>query len=247
MTKFLAHHQQVIRFYRLTTQPPLCGCHRDHLSIRPGGWLSSYSSRSIQPPPPRLDSDQDTQPIELAEALKNRYVAPFKLIWNRLAPKKDRHRLDPNDHVNRDLGGTQKEIQKRTLPPTISEAWKIGLKGAHPSQFSRLRVRAATPVVPLRSPAAVVDEPGSIESSSSHPSTQTPDGINHPQPQAPKKSLLQSYLDLDKRSQKIISISVFVWSLSGLIYFTWFSPFEPSIQATLPSSKNPRTSLHSPS
>ncbi|EGG09203.1 uncharacterized protein MELLADRAFT_104523 [Melampsora larici-populina 98AG31] len=117
--------------------------------------------------------------------------------------------------------------QPTPLPSSIRDAWKAGLKGQHPNQFSRLRSKSVTPIqihsIPpitqheqnqKQMPISPSDDPSISDQTSSSPST-------------PKPSLLQTYLSLDKRSQRYVSISIFIWAFSGFAYFTWFSEPPP--------------------
>ncbi|WAQ82500.1 hypothetical protein PtA15_2A817 [Puccinia triticina] len=177
-------------------------------------------------------------PIGLAEALRDRYVIPIKTIYAKLAAKKNSvnqtaARMKNENDVDDEPEGEARrsaleEPSKQPLPNSITEAWKIGLQGTDPRRFSRLRSRAAIPLVSPqpqeRSPLTSAEPPPAELLSPSSP--ELGDGDKPGAQSAKKKSLLESYLALDKRSQRIISFSVFIWSLSGVIYFTWFSPFQ---------------------
>jgi len=182
-------------------------------------------------------SHQVDEPMGLADALRERYVSPWRRIYERVTGR----RKQPMSGGGGGAGGHQEE---RQLPNSIAEAWRMGMQGTHPSRFSGLRARASTPLHTPCSPsmAAGRRETGPISQAVVTPASDADDhqydDTSHgtwDKTKKKKKSLLQSYLDLDKRSQKIISLSVFIWSLSGVIYFTWFSPLPA---ASPPSSKN---------
>ncbi|KNZ59885.1 hypothetical protein VP01_164g16 [Puccinia sorghi] len=187
----------------------------------------------------------DDEPMGLAEALRERYVSPWRRIYERVTGRRRKQMMrEGGDQVAGDDG--QDEVQH---PNSISEAWRMGMQGTHPSRFSGLRARASTPAMYPCSPsmAASGRETGPRSQALVRPASDAEQYDNgesslatgvHSDKKNQKKSLLQSYLaadrtawftsDLDKRSQKIISFSVLIWSLSGVIYFTWFSPTLPA-------------------
>lgn len=190
------------------------------------------------------------EPIGLVEALRDRYVSPWRRIYERIRPTKKKIEVNnrSNDGIGAGLKGvidsrsvSDQELSKEPLPESIVEAWRIGLGGADPSRFSRLRTRAATPLppVPAQPVAAAIASNERMNESAPSVDEAVHKGIKDGANAGKKKSLLQSYLELDKRSQKIISFSVFIWSLSGVIYFTWFSPFDESLAPTPNTTLSP--------
>ncbi|KAH9811328.1 hypothetical protein DFH28DRAFT_1131265 [Melampsora americana] len=118
--------------------------------------------------------------------------------------------------------------QPTPLPNSIRDAWKAGLKGHHPNQYSRLRDKSMTPIQHHSIPTITEQNQNQINlSSSDHPSISDPSTSSKPKP-----SLLQTYLSLDKRSQRFVSISIFIWAFSGFAYFTWFSEPPPIDRGT---------------
>ncbi|PLW10247.1 hypothetical protein PCASD_22922 [Puccinia coronata f. sp. avenae] len=92
------------------------------------------------------------EPIGLVEALRDRYVSPWRRIYERIRPTKKKIEVNnrSNDGIGAGLKGvidsrsvSDQELSKEPLPESIVEAWRIGLGGADPSRFSRLRTRAA--------------------------------------------------------------------------------------------------------
>ncbi|POW23107.1 hypothetical protein PSHT_00519 [Puccinia striiformis] len=248
------HPQRVNRLLRRipdTIPAPVCVLDRSTRIPNVSCWYSSSSSKQENGREERVVFEE---PIGLLEALRARYVSPVKTIYERLRPKEE---ADTSAEDGRPADRGSSQINKEPVPLTISEAWKIGLQGTHPSRVSRLRARAATPIItpslqaksdPAENALTKDDLPLAVELQRTH--EQVEDNGKDPgaAESTKKKSLLESYLALDKRSQKIISISVFVWSLSGVIYFTWFSPTlvtSPTHSSTGISTSNLLTSSSS--
>ncbi|KAA1117250.1 hypothetical protein PGT21_001039 [Puccinia graminis f. sp. tritici] len=236
------HHQkqQHLAFEGLFSRPLITSqLNRPTKDVKASTKKYSTSSSRKEEEEERRGRTMLDEPIGIAEALRARYVRPLKTIYGRLGAKKSAangttaRRKDAGEEEGTAEGGGRSEeaSQQQPLPESITEAWRLGLQGTHPARFSHLRARAATPLVvsskPDRLPTSDLPSSADLLSPSS-PSVEVPDPESPGAEAAKKKSLLQSYLALDKRSQKIISFSLFIWSLSGVIYFTWFSPFQSS-------------------
>ncbi|KAG0146839.1 hypothetical protein CROQUDRAFT_656818 [Cronartium quercuum f. sp. fusiforme G11] len=114
--------------------------------------------------------------------------------------------------------------QPPPLPNSIRDAWKAGLKGHHPNQYSRLQEKSATPIHMINHHHPHLDSNQTINQKSTLINPNIPSSnCESIKPLQPKLTLLQTYLNLNKRSQRFVSISIFIWALSGFTYFTWFS------------------------
>ncbi|KAI9615626.1 hypothetical protein H4Q26_011568 [Puccinia striiformis f. sp. tritici PST-130] len=235
------HPQRVNRLLRRipdTIPAPVCVLDRSTRIPNVSCWYSSSSSKQENGREERVVFEE---PIGLLEALRARYVSPVKTIYERLRPKEE---ADTSAEDGR--------------PADRGSSMENRLQGTHPSRVSRLRARAATPIItpslqaksdPAENALTKDDLPLAVELQRTHEQVEDNEKGNPGAAESTKKkSLLESYLALDKRSQKIISISVFVWSLSGVIYFTWFSPTlvtSPTHSSTGISTSNLLTSSSS--
>ncbi|CAH7688586.1 hypothetical protein PPACK8108_LOCUS23558 [Phakopsora pachyrhizi] len=198
--------------------------------------FSEVQTRQRKTPEERLmwlastDDHPDRPSNRLLQPLRVRYIVPSPASHQRYISKSpsqcDDQHLKSKESTRDPCQSTDSsstEQLKPELPSTISAAWRAGLQGQTPNQFSSLRARAMTPAVTV-TPTTDISElsVGEISKSTTvEPSSK------------PKKSLLQLYLGLDKRSQRFVSISVFLWALSGFVYFTWF--------AEIPDQEEPKT------
>ncbi|POW06353.1 hypothetical protein PSTT_09034 [Puccinia striiformis] len=129
------HPQRVNRLLRRipdTIPAPVCVLDRSTRIPNVSCWYSSSSSKQENGREERVVFEE---PIGLLEALRARY---------------SKQTLSAEDSRPADRGSSstqQSQINKEPVPLTISEAWKIGLQGTHPSRVSRLRARAATPII----------------------------------------------------------------------------------------------------
>ncbi|KAH9443577.1 hypothetical protein Pst134EA_032588 [Puccinia striiformis f. sp. tritici] len=101
-----------------------------------------------------VNSRQHPQRVQSASPPDSRTRSQLhpETIYERLRPKEEAD-TSAEDGRPADRGSSstqQSQINEEPVPLTISEAWKIGLQGTHPSRVSRLRARAATPIITPR-------------------------------------------------------------------------------------------------